>query len=406
MWKIFFKPEILFLIGTLQALSPYIIWSFYGLNKSYSYTTTYIPVIIWTTGYLSFWFGTKFIKNTELFQSNLLQQVNWNRFNFVLLLTLMLSCICIAQSILLYGGIPLAQYASNTVTVGDINEIQKDATAGQLGFLSSLLFFLNSLILLLIIRDFDSGKKHTLVLFAAAFIEVFGGLMAGKRQSLLITSLFVLCGLSLRYSNPLEAIMTMINIPSNKLIRFSVLAIMASLFVWMMGSMFALRTGNINSDYSGANEIMTYLEFPLINLESQCEIIGFGFTQNNFFYPFNGLLPYGMTQDFLSSTSSLPRYPEPTAGAGFYGALHWGLGINGTIFFSFISGMISKFFYNRSSHNIFYLLAYCQITWTLISAHTYNHFLTLLFIPVPVFVLLLFSKTLDNSQNNLRKNVY
>jgi oligosaccharide repeat unit polymerase len=393
MWKLLFAPEILFLIGTVQSLFPYIIWFFNGLNKNYAYTTTYVPITIWITGYLSFWLGARLMRGTKPIQADFLAVVKWDKFNLILGLIFGLVCIVIGQAIEVYGGIPLLQYASSTSHVTDVNDLQNNASAGQFGLLLSLLLFLNALILMLIIRSFESGRKYTLIFLVLALTEIFGGLMAGKRQALLITASFIICGLALRYNNPFKPILHIANIPNNSLTKLFLPIALSSAIVWVMGAMIGLRTGNAAT--SGTDEILTYLELPLINLESQCERIGFGLEQNNFIYPLVTLLPYGLIQNILLSAKDLPSYPEPTASAGFYGALHWGWGLYGTIGFSFIVGLICKYLYNKSSSSIFHFLAYCQICWTLISAHSYNHFVTLMFIPVPVMILFLFSKFVE-----------
>ena len=184
----------------------------------------------------------------------------------------------------------------------------------------------------------------------------------------MVTSMFVVCGLSLHFNDPFKPIFNIINIPKNKLFRLFLLMIIMSSIVWGMGAMIGLRTGNATNAFSGIDEILTYLELPLINLESQCETIGFGFEQKNFVYPFIRLLPYSIIQSVLLSSRDLPYYPEPTASAGFYGELHWGFGIYGIILFSFIAGLVSKYLYSRAADSVFHFLAYCQISWTLISA--------------------------------------
>jgi oligosaccharide repeat unit polymerase len=403
MWKLFFTPEILFLMGMLQSLFPYIIWYVHGLNKSYFYTTTYIPVFIWVFGYLFFLIGAAFVKDPKpVFDENFqpisidfFKKIKWNKFNLVLISIFGLTCIFIFQAIKIYDGIPLLQYANETATVSDANDIQTNAGGGQFGVLLVLLLFLNSLIVMFIIKNFESGRQDTLIFLAIAFVEIFGSLMAGKRQGIMITLMFILCGLSLRFQDPLKPIAKIMGIPSNKLIKFLILIAIGSLMVWLMGAMMGLRNGNAGSA-SGTDEILTYLELPLINLESQCEAIGFGFDQKSFLYPFVHLLPYTLTQGMMLSIKDLPFHPEPTASAGFYGELHWGFGIYGIIVFSFIAGLICKYLYSRSSSSIFHFLAYCQISWTLISAHSYNHFLTLMFIPVPVFIIFVFSKIIDD----------
>lgn len=405
MWKLLFAPEILFLGGMIQSLLPYIIWSINGLNRNYSYTTTYIPILIWIAGYLFFWIGSSLIKDYKLARDNFIQSVKWSKFNLILVSVFVLTCIFILQAINIYGGIPLIQYASEVSTVADANNLQNNASSGQFGILLALLFFLNPLILLIIIRSFESGRKDTIIFLSVSFIEIFGGLMAGKRQAMMITSMFIACGLSLHFNDPFKPLLDIINIPKNNLIRLFLLGGLVSLIIWIMGAMIGLRTGNATTAFSGIDEILTYLELPLINLESQCEAIGLGFEQKNFAYPFIRLLPYGLIQSIMMSAKDLPYYPEPTASAGFYGELHWGFGLYGIILFSFIAGLVSKYLYTRASYSIFHFLAYCQISWTLISAHSYNHFLTLMFIPVPTLILFLFSRIIDNSKFSTTKSL-
>jgi hypothetical protein len=63
MWRKIVSPEILLLLGTLQAIFPYVLWVFQGKNESYNYEITYLPLFLYIIGYFFFWLGTRFFKS-------------------------------------------------------------------------------------------------------------------------------------------------------------------------------------------------------------------------------------------------------------------------------------------------------------------------------------------------------
>ncbi|MBW4665957.1 MAG: oligosaccharide repeat unit polymerase [Cyanomargarita calcarea GSE-NOS-MK-12-04C] len=397
MWRKIVSPELLFLLGTLQALFPYIPWYFQGLNPSYRYEVTYLPVLIWGIGYICFWLGTKSVKIASFIKPKYVVNIRLNDFKPILLLVVAFVIVQILLAIRLYGVLPIYGYITGTSNVTEVNEIQRESGFGQLGALTVSLFLLNGFLLILIIKNFESKQKATLLFILIFCIQIFGGLMAGKRQSLLTTIMFLFCGLSIRYNNPLKPITQILNIPTNKIIRFFLFASILTIIVSLMGFISSARTGGTGSEVSGIEEIFNYLQFPLINLEAQCGEIGLGPYKFNFLYPLFSLLPNKIYEGIAPGLSDLPIRPEPTIGAGFYGNIHWGMGLLGIVIYSFVIGLTSKYFYKKSFTSLFHLLVYCQISWTLLSAHTYNHFFNLIFLPIPSFLFFIFCNLFNRS---------
>jgi oligosaccharide repeat unit polymerase len=396
MWKQLFAPEILFFLGTSQALSPYIIWHLMGPNNSYNYEITYLPIVIWLVGYAAFWCGTKLVR-IHVKNANLSSiQMSLGNIKIAILVMLLLVVLQIIQAIQIYGILPIYGYFTASANVLEINEIQRDSGFGQFGMLTTSLFFLNGLLLTLLLKGIEAHKKPRLFFLIAFCIEVFGSLISGKRQGLLICLTFLACGLSICFNNPLKPILKFFNLPNGQVIRLAIYASTIGGLVALFGFLSYLRIGS-GAEISGMAEILNYLQYPLINLESQCAQIGLNPYKPSFFYPLLTLLPYRLYEGLALALSDLPMRPEPTIGAGFYGNIHWGLGIPGVIIYAVLFGFLAQYFYKKAANHFPHLLIYCQISWTLLSAHTYNHFFTLIFLPVPALLFLVFSALFNHA---------
>ncbi len=391
-------PEMLFLLGTLQAISPYLLWSFQGLNPSYHYEVTYLPLIIWGTGYICFWIGTKIVKNSRFLQAQSIVHISLNDLKIITIFFIFISIIQIILAIRLYGVLPIYGYITGTSNVFEINDIQHESGFGQLGLFSLSLFFVNGLLLIWLFKLNEANAKINFIFLCLLLIEIFGGLMAGKRQGLLITMMFLLCGFSIYSDRPLKQILKIFYIPTSKVMRIVIPGFSLFLIVLFMGVLSSVRTGN-DSQLSGFEDILNYLQYPLINLESQCQQIGLEPNKYNFLYPLLSLLPNKVYEGLQAI--DLPIRPEPSIGAGFYGNLHWGIGIIGVVIYSILFGSISKYFYKKSFTSLSHLLVYCQISWTLLSAHTYNHFLNLIFLPVPGIIFALFCYVFNKNKDGI-----
>src|SRR5260370_39283771 len=126
MWRRMASPECLFLAGTILSLLPYVHWRFEGLNHSYVYTTTYIPVVIWSMGYASFWLGARVKKMVS--GANGASPVTCNVKNRELLLASFLAAtfVQIVALIYVYEGIPLLEY------IGGASDVQQSDDANYL----------------------------------------------------------------------------------------------------------------------------------------------------------------------------------------------------------------------------------------------------------------------------------
>ncbi len=200
---------------------------------------------------------------------------------------------------------------------------------------------------------------------------------------------FIFVGLSIYYRrDPVERILKAIN-PSGRLrviAPFCYLICIAAVSM-MFSVLYFIRVGGAAS-YDLLHDVLFYLELPLINLETQCALVGLGPYEYSIDRIFQSLLPYKVMAPDLYS--SIPRL-ESTIGAGFFGMLHWYSGPAGIVIASFCFGLVSQFFYARAQKSVFFLLSYCQISWALLVAHSHNHFLNLVFVPAPLAAFFLLS---------------
>ena len=407
MWRKIFSPEFLFFTGTVQAISPYLMWSFYGSNPYYSYQITYIPLLVWVVGYCSFFCGC-FLCGNSLKKN---QVIDLNSFCLVgidfkiLKKGFYLLTILIALQIYLislsYGYLPIQEILTGgSKNINDINTGADDTGFGQLGLFVNCLFLFNALLLTLIIKSVEEQHKLSFSIIICIAVAAFGTLVTGKRQGLFIMILFVASGLSIRFNDPIRSILSSFKIYLTKKKIFIMAIIFLAVLINLFGFMASVRVGS-GYQISAFDEISNYLQWPLINFESQCEQAGFGPKSFNPAYTFAFLLPSRLSQELGVLTAFGPTRPEISSPSGFYELIHWGTGTYGVIIFAFIIGVISKYFYNNSFNSLIHLLIYCQMTWTLFASHTYNHFIFFAFLPLPcllfyIFHLILSSKTRVN----------
>jgi oligosaccharide repeat unit polymerase len=398
MWRKIFTPEILFLIGVSQALFPYLIWLVNGPNPTYSYSITYLPLFIWIIGYCSFLFGSflsgKGVKSDKVttFTSNGIVKFNFKFLNKALSVLTILIVIQMCFITLSYGYFPLQEIINGGTTknIHDINAAADDTGMGQLGLFVNSLFLFNALLLTLIIKSIEEKRKLGWIVIICIFTAIIGTLITGKRQGFFMMIFFVAAGLSVRFNDPVQSIFLSFNIYLTRKRSLIISVFSLAMMVSFLGLFASVRVGS-GYEVSALDEISNYLQLPLINFEAQCEQAGFGPISFNPAYTFSLLLPMKVAQNLGYYNSSLaPNYPEITSPAGFYQLIHWGLGIYGVIVLSFVIGMISKYFYNNSFTSLLHLLIYSQITWALFSSYAYNHFLFLVFLPLPCMLLWVF----------------
>jgi oligosaccharide repeat unit polymerase len=153
----------------------------------------------------------------------------------------------------------------------------------------------------------------------------------------------------------------------------------------LVGMLASLRTLGQNQR-SGLEEVLSYYEYPGMNIEEQCRVAnGLGPWEMKPLGMARFLLPFKL----LKSEDLFGDYPptiEPSSPSGFYQLLQWDLGPIGIIMFSLLCGIVTQHVYQHAHRDNAALLTYCLIAWALFSSALYNHFLNLLFLPLPAFL--------------------
>ncbi|HEY0141486.1 MAG TPA: O-antigen polymerase [Thermoanaerobaculia bacterium] len=381
LWRRLFRPELLFLAGTLQALTPYVIWYYNGPNPSYDYPITYIPVAFWGGGYLAFWLGAKLAglsrpRPTTIRLAHGSSRVAW--LTWVLVIGILLQCVALVR---VYGGIPILRFMA-----GD-NSLNVDDAARANSFIGQLALFLNSqlmldgLVLLLLLTAVLTNRRYRFLLAMAIVTLMAAGVFAGKRQTVAIAITVLASGSAVYFGHPLRPIFRYLGLRRAR--WWARVAMIAGPVVMLafLGWVVTLRTG---AETTGGAQALSYLQLGLVNFEAQAGEVGYGPKK---FYParlFEYFIPNRMVLwAFPGFRDDMPPRAETSAPAGFYGDLHWNVGLPGALLFALIVGYIAKYFYLRASRRPWHLLVYSLMVWTLFAPYLYNHFLTANFLPFP-----------------------
>jgi len=388
------RPELLFLVGGILAVSPYVTWFLFGKNPDYVYSVGGIPAAYWVFGYVSFFIGSMkwFPSRRGKVEMSLIHSVvKWRTTELLLILCIGLM-IQMYFVISLYGGIPILLFLTGGLDVESVNQTQLESGFGQIGFLFLTLVMLHGLLLIEIIRASTSGAPRPIRIFSLIVIIFLIHLFAGKRQGVFIASFFIYCGLSISVGNPFSAFLRAVGL---RVTRARIIAFCFTLTIVLIAVFEitgSLRTQNVPE--RRGFELFTYVELPLINMEAQSEQTGFMPKRLDLPAIFSSLLP-AKIRDEVNLGTNLPTLPEPTAPTGFFGPLQWFGGILIAGVFSFGTGIFCKWLFNKSRSSLTALLCYSQVSWALVSAHTYNHFLNLIFIPLPMLSFLILAWLID-----------
>ncbi len=386
--KMFIKPEILFCIGACQAMFPYGLWFFSGLANEYNYVVSWWPPLIWLIGLLSFICGCKTV---GCFRSKIISQPKRTSLGVVekTFWILVFASFCMfLYSVYLYKGIPIVDYIYESRSVDVINVIQQSSVSGLLGINNALLILLGSTLSIYIGRRI--GKKYWALKFW--FVGVFLILahsMAGKRQGVALFGLsFIVASIGMGY-HPVDIPLSAIGIRFGRKSKGLLLSILPIIAVASMDYVGKVRV----VDRDTSTSLIRYLELPLINFENQTQIAGFGPYKLDLIKCFRQLLPYKMIRGSIyEDLDEVPRL-EPTSASGFWESIHWYIGVWGVLILGIVFGCISKYIYYKSLCNDLYLLVYSYLSWVLVGAHTYNHFLNTVFFWLPTTLLVIIVKT-------------
>lgn len=387
--QLIFSPGVLFALAAVQALFPYALW-LTGIRTENTPThLTFTPVLIWAIAVASFWAGcrirTKSRRPTPMF-TLAQRQHGLHVISVAILISIFVQLYGIVR---VYGTVPLLSYLRNdgAISVATVNTLEESSGFGQVGTLGLFGMVLNGVLLMVMIVRANRGLSLGVMGWTMGACSLLISTYAGKRQGLLVTLVYLSCGLSLHFPNPLKTASRLVRLPSGRISRAFLIPIAGFALFAAIGYLSTARNQEIRGRGAG-EEILAYLEFPLVNLLGQTMAVGLGPYELDSAYPLLPLVPYKWQTDLSQSMISPPRKVIPSSPSGMFERIHWAWGIGGIAVFCFLIGVVSQFLYHRSGHDIESLLIYCQVAYALLTAHSYNHFMNLIFIPLPCAVFL------------------
>jgi hypothetical protein len=301
-----------------------------------------------------------------------------------LALVILLVVIQLAWVTKVYGTLPILSYMrqDHQLDITKAVRMQDDSAVGQIGLLHLTLFVLNAILLIQFIINLETARKDWALIVIAFVVMLVGNLSNGKRQGLFRALVFVCCGLAIYSNGLMGAIGRALPIPRNRIVGGGAVLATIVAFIGLTGYIASARNqGRFQRDT--LTEIVAYQEFPLINMEAQCQQVGFGPYRFNLLYSFQRLIPYKLIAATGIANMAHPDHPIPSSPAGLYEDLQWSTGLWGVVGFSFAIGAILQWLYRNSLKRLICLLIYSQCAFALLVAHSFNEFLILTYDPAP-----------------------
>jgi oligosaccharide repeat unit polymerase len=387
MWRKLLRPEVVFLFGTLQALIPYFA-AFTGITPpEVNVLLSPYPLFIWIIGYVFFWIGTRLGPRKIPESNSPMVPVSMSFLKGSLLLLISGALIEMVGLIRLYGGIPLLAFASGQLNVSETNELQTQSGFGQVGAAGLTVFLLVGVICLIAIKARKEGLSVARWVSPALLFTFLMTTFEGKRQGLFMCLLIVACCSTIAFGSPFDLIGAFLPLKiKKKRGRFLVVVLIGASVFGLISGLAALRTGGADSR-TAAEELGLYYEWPILNMSYQSvDSGGFGPYKFKPLGVIKTLLPAKVSFLDESAFGTDPTRFEITSPSGFYERLQWDLGLWGIILFNILCGLFCQVMYRWAFRRHAAMLAYAFITWALFSAALYNHFLNLLFLPLPAVI--------------------
>jgi len=383
------SPKFLILLAFLQVCIAYLT-NMETTATQYSISLNYLPLLLWFLAFVFVALGAElsdliFRYKGGLAQANykfklLIYNININKLNILYLFSF---CGLITTSLLIVsdaGVIPIVAIISQSKGIGELNKAQADSLPGLYGLHSLMTFLMEYIIGLLLFKSiFDLNNKTNVRILWGGLIVFIATIIGGKRQDLAIFICFISVALwcSIKINGGL------ITRHHKKILRRFFGVVLLSLAAIAYISFSRLDAAGYGDET--VNEPLRYISMPLINLESLSETAGWVGLEPDIVKPLDFLLPAKIGVE--RGVATIP-VPEPTSPSGFFSMayLYWG-GIVGLIIYSFFVGIFSGYIYNKAASSPMYLLFYGYIVWSLLMSHTYNHFLTITFLPLQFLLL-------------------
>jgi oligosaccharide repeat unit polymerase len=386
MWPKLFRPDVLFLIGALQAIIPSLLLVGTGVNAGYRSGVLYGPVIIWVLGYISFWAGTRLVRRGKPHTRYPAIPLS---LGVIKLGLVMLSLVCLIEiygATKVYGGIPLLAFASGQMDASDTNLLETQSGFGQLGALTLTVSLLTALVFILIMKARRAGVSAVPWIGSALLIDIFATMINGKRQGMLMTVMFIVCCSTVAFGSPSAAIESFLPWNPGRKTKLIFGAAVCVFVLNAISGLAAIRSlGAMN--FSAVDNLLLYYGFPVMNMEEQCRVAdGLGPMEFKPLGIVKTLLPAKSIDRDSTLLGADPPRIEVTSPSGFYERIQWDTGPFGIVLFSLCCGAFCQTVYYRAFLGYGSLLAYGLIAWALFSAPLYNHFLNLLYFPLPALI--------------------
>jgi oligosaccharide repeat unit polymerase len=389
--EILLRPDILFTIATFQGLTPYVFWPMgvgRGLNSN---NLNYLPVVIILSGWLSFLAGCALtwrrISPEPRFafasREGRIRKLVW-----FLLIAGFVQCVLVVR---VYGALPILSYLrnDNEIDVVTATVMQQGSAVGQIALLALTITVLAGVLLELVLVAIEKRKRVPLLFYVALLLDVAMTLINGKRIGM-VRIVFLLGGGLLLYSRrPLSNVAYII--PLVKRRSSALLAMGLCLFgIYSMAGPIASLRNQGRVEQSSSGEVISYQEGPILNMEEQTSKAGLGPGKLNLTLPLVQLIPIKLLpQDF---GDSYPPREDPSSPSGFYELIQWGWGLPGVLLFPAFIGAVCMWLYQNSRRDARYFLCYCQVTLSLLIAHSFNEFLIAPLVLVPCLCLWMIGK--------------
>ena len=408
MWKRLISPEILFTFASVSAVLPYLYFQAATENALRDYATnlTYIPLVLWAIALLAFLIGSlsaSFILRPLLTASQYKAPrfaLSNRKVTYMLGLVEVLAVIQIYFAIQFLGVIPLLAF-SGGYNVEDLHEHLTDSPSGQFGLLTLTSFILTSVVICLLGSRKEWPRSTRLLAGLSLVTAAFIGLFLGKAQGFVVQLSLLLSASILIAGHPLNPLLTRFGIRSlSGRGTALVFAIVIMLVVFIFGITRSLRLGDETLVLAGLGVglefALRYLSWPLLNTEEIVQQQGVFGDRADFENFFVGLLPYKLAErdDYFLSILA-----EPSSPVGLVGHVYWYSGILGLVGYCLILGFFMKAIFRNTTGSVAALLIYAQACWGLAAANTYNHFVTLIFFPLPAVLYLLIARVLAKSRS-------
>ena len=390
MWRTLFKPNVLFSIAVVQALSPYLLWKF-GTKESQpiGQDLNYIPILVWIIGWVSFLIGGLLVSKMNPVQRLNHYQLGSHRKCLIISLTLLALVICqIYMATLVYGTLPLLSYLrqDKAITVGSAVALQDGSFVGQFASLRLTIYLLCSVVCVLLLRTLATGRKSGWLVGSCLTVMAVGASMNGKRGDLVRLLVTIFGALAIATGDPIGALMQTLPMPKRRYVaRLLILGAVGAL-LFLFGYLGTARNQGL-AQQNSVDELINYQSYPILNMEAQCASVGLGPYEVNLALPFQRLVPYKIANTGEDETYRPPRVIASSP-AGLFENVQWSVGPLGIVAYSLVLGILCNLLFQRATSNLFCLLAYSQCITSILFAHTVDEFSILLYVPAPLGILL------------------